>query len=422
MKHESISQELEHQLEFLKERHRFVDKVLDLSLKLNDFSMLSIDTISPSDILTETLARLNKLLSFNIANFYLVDGEGANFYPADILTDPDDLYLVDREKDILVNDGSFAWALGRNKPVLFSASDDQGTVVLHSMSTSNRTMGMFVGLIAQGKGELLDSHLYFMTVVLNSAASVLQYIELYSTVQKLNSKLQNKVDQLTSSKKRLTIYKAKLEKLVKLRTLELGDSNQRLGNTLSGVVDAMGKIVELRDPYTAGHQRRVSSIASALASGIGLTEDEVEGVRIAGLVHDIGKISIPTEILTKPAKLGPLELEMVRGHPGSGCEMLHSIDFPWPVSEMVLQHHERVNGSGYPRGLKGDQILPGSKCLAVADVVEAISSHRPYRPSLGVDAALSELEDNRGVLYDASVVDVCISLIKEPGFAAKYLD
>lgn len=422
MKSQDISEELEYQLKFLKERHRFVDKVLDLSLKLNDFSMLSIDTMSSSDVLKETLARLNKLLYFHAAHFYLVDEEDCNFYPSDISIRPDDLYRINREKDILVKDGSFAWALGRNRPVLFSAAEGKGTIILHSISTSNRTMGMFIGIIEKEKGELLDSHLYFMTVILNSAASILQYIELYSTVQKLNTKLQNKVDQLTSSEKKLNIYKARLEKLVKLRTSELGESNQRLSNTLSGVIDAMGKIVELRDPYTAGHQRRVSTIASALACRIGLSEDEVEGVRIAGLVHDIGKISIPAEILTKPAKLGVLELQMVQGHPKSGYEMLRSIDFPWPIADMVLQHHERVDGSGYPDGLRGDQILPGSQCLAVADVVEAISSHRPYRPSLGVDRALLELQENRGTLYDASVVDACVCLIKEPDFSLKYLN
>ncbi|NCC98074.1 MAG: HD domain-containing protein, partial [Synergistales bacterium] len=260
-----------------------------------------------------------------------------------------------------------------------------------------------------------------VTVVLNSAASVLQYLELFSMVKGLNDSLERKVDQLTKSERELTVYKDKLERLVDLRTAELGEANSRLSRSLLGVVDAMGKVVESRDPYTAGHQRRVASIASTIARRLGLSEDDVEGVRIAGLVHDIGKIAIPAEILTKPARLNKLEFRMVQTHPDAGYDMLQSIDFPWPVAEMVRQHHERMDGSGYPRGIKGDEILIGARCLAVADVVEAISSHRPYRPGLGLEEARLELETNRGTIYDPQVVDVCISMMDEGDFMEIYL-
>jgi putative nucleotidyltransferase with HDIG domain len=282
-------------------------------------------------------------------------------------------------------------------------------------------MGMFLGIMNSDRGALLDSHLYFVTVVLNSAASVLQYLELFSMVRGLNEDLELKVEELTKSERELTLYKEDLERLVQLRTSELADANARLGDTVIGVVDAMGKIVESRDPYTAGHQRRVASIASTLAEMVGMSEDEAEGVRIAGLVHDIGKIAIPAEILTKPAKLNKLEFKMVQTHPEAGFDMLRSIVFPWPVADMVRQHHERLDGSGYPKGLSGDEILMGARCLAVADVVEAISSHRPYRPGLGIEEAVLELKLNRGSGYDPKVVDACLELMEDPSFMERYL-
>lgn len=417
MRYQGISGDLEYQLASLKERHRFVDKILDIVLRLNDFSSVAGVTVSPEEVLEETLKRMKGLFQCSSAGFFLID-EGASFSLSSHEGNPS---VLEREKAILVGDGSFAWALHRNKPTLIKSSDGKNTILLHSMTTSSRTMGIFLGLISSEKGALLDSHLYFVTVVLNSAASVLQYLELFSMVRGLNDSLKKKVGELTKSEGELMVYKEKLEKLVDLRTAELGDANSRLSRSLLGVVDAMGKVVESRDPYTAGHQKRVASIASTIARRLGLSEDEVEGIRVAGLVHDIGKIAIPAEILTKPAKLNKLEFRMVQTHPDAGYDMLQSIDFPWPVADMVRQHHERMDGSGYPRGLEGDEIIIGARCLAVADVVEAISSHRPYRPGLGLEEVKLELKSNEGTGYDPQVVAVCLAMIEEEGFYETYL-
>ena len=166
-------------------------------------------------------------------------------------------------------------------------------------------------------------------------------------------------------------------------------------------------MVESRDPYTAGHQAKVSELAEGIAQEMGLTADRIEAIRVAGIVHDMGKLSVPAEIVTKPGALTPFEFSIIKEHPGKAFEVLKEIDFPWPVAEMVLQHHERLDGSGYPLGLKGHEIRLEARILAVADVVGAISSHRPYRRDLGIDAALKEIDRNKGVLYDTEVTRAC---------------
>lgn len=196
--------------------------------------------------------------------------------------------------------------------------------------------------------------------------------------------------------------------------LKLAEQKYRQG--LDGAIMTISKIIEIRDPYTAGHQTRASRLASAIAEQMELPEDDIETVRVCSLLYEIGKIKIPSEILNKPGKLNDLEYELVRGHVQTGSEILSNIDFPWPVARVVLQHHERMDGSGYPNGLKGDQIMIEARILAVADVVEAMASHRPYRASLGVDAALEELENNRGTLYDPTVVDATLTLFRKKGF------
>ncbi|MGC2519121.1 MAG: PAS domain S-box protein [Burkholderiales bacterium] len=181
---------------------------------------------------------------------------------------------------------------------------------------------------------------------------------------------------------------------------------------MQGTVDAVSAMVEMRDPYTAGHERRVADLAAAIGAELGLTQDRIQGLRIAGGVHDIGKIVVPAEILSKPSKLTELELEIVKTHAQRGYEVLKNVKFPWPVAEVIRQHHERLDGSGYPRGLKGDEIILEARIMAVADVVESMSSHRPYRPALGVEAACQEIERFRGARFDASVVDVCLKLFR----------
>jgi len=191
---------------------------------------------------------------------------------------------------------------------------------------------------------------------------------------------------------------------------------EKLQRTMETTIYTISKIIETRDPYTAGHQNTVSQLAVAIAQEMKLPEDKIEGIRIAALVHDIGKINIPAEILSKPSKLNDMEFSLIKNHPKIGYDILRKIDFSWPVAKIVLQHHERLNGSGYPNNLKGDQILLEAKIIGVADVVEAMSSHRPYRPALGIDKALEEISQNRGILYDPVVVDVCLKLFKEKDF------
>ncbi|MDP2839292.1 MAG: PAS domain S-box protein, partial [Syntrophales bacterium] len=196
----------------------------------------------------------------------------------------------------------------------------------------------------------------------------------------------------------------------------VAETLNRLRGALGGIIQVVSATVETRDPYTAGHQKRVANLARAIAQEMGLSEDQVEGLRTACVIHDLGKVSIPAEILSKPTKLSEIEYKLIQAHSQRGHDILRGIDFPWPVAEMVLQHHERMNGSGYPRGLKGEAILIEARILAVADVLEAMASHRPYRLTLGMDAALEEIEKNRGILYDPAAADSCLKLIREKGF------
>lgn len=194
--------------------------------------------------------------------------------------------------------------------------------------------------------------------------------------------------------------------------LELEKDIGKLRNIIGNVIQAMAQTVEARDQYTAGHQRRVSHIARMFAKKMGLPGNEIEGIRTAGVIHDMGKISVPGEILSKPAFLSDIELSLIKQHPQVGYDICRNIDFPWPVAKIVLQHHERINGTGYPQQLSGDEILLEAKVIAVADVVEAMSSHRPYRPSLGMDKAIEEVNQNKGIFYDETVVDACVTLYK----------
>ncbi len=190
----------------------------------------------------------------------------------------------------------------------------------------------------------------------------------------------------------------------------------QLQDNLKDTVNAIATIVEMRDPYTAGHQQRVAALAKAIAIEMKLSADDIEAIEIGGIVHDVGKIKIPAEILSKPGKINDIEYSLIKLHPQAGYDILKGIDFPWPIAQMVLQHHERLDGSGYPHGLKGDEILLGARILSVADVVEAISSHRPYRPSLGIEAALAEITQFRDVYFDPQVVDACLSLFRKKNY------
>jgi HD-GYP domain-containing protein (c-di-GMP phosphodiesterase class II) len=206
--------------------------------------------------------------------------------------------------------------------------------------------------------------------------------------------------------------------IVTLRTrAEHEQGAERLRRGMESTIEALAGTLELRDAYTAGHQRRVAELAAEIAREMGVTEDEVHGIHLAATVHDLGKIQVPAEILTKPTRLTKLEYEFVKTHAQAGYDLLKDIDFPWPIAQLVYQHHERLDGSGYPRGLRGEDTLMGAKIIAVADTVEAMSSHRPYRAGLGITASLAEITKSRDKLYDAAVVDACVKLFREKRFA-----
>ncbi len=205
--------------------------------------------------------------------------------------------------------------------------------------------------------------------------------------------------------------------IVSLRTRLLQEqSSERLLESLEGTISAMSATMEMRDRYTSGHQQRVAGISRTIAEEMGLTADEIHGIYLAAQIHDIGKIHIPAEILTKPGRLSELEYSLVKTHPQIGFDILKNIKFPWPIARMIHQHHERLDGSGYPLGLKNQEICFGAKIIAVADVLEAMYSHRPYRPALGLDAALEEIRQYSGIRYEPAVVEACLRLFRERGY------
>lgn len=230
---------------------------------------------------------------------------------------------------------------------------------------------------------------------------------------------------------------AKLEGKVQERTAELNKTNEtllveinerknaesalqqsyrKLHKALEGTIHALASTVEKRDPYTAGHQQRVSNLACAIAREMDLPGETINGIRMVGFIHDLGKIYVPAEILNKPGTLTEVESTLIRTHAKVGYDILKTVEFPWPIAEVIVQHHERLDGSGYPFGLSGKEILLEAKIIAVADAIEAIASHRPYRPALGLERALEEVSEKKGILYDPEVVDVCIRLFNEKGY------
>jgi len=243
-------------------------------------------------------------------------------------------------------------------------------------------------------GRFDESHQAFLEMLAASAAIAIENARLYEYA---NQKIQ--------------------ERKEAERDLSIGVD--RLRKTLNATVESMALIVERRDPYTAGHQRRVAQLAVSIAEGLGLAEDQIEGIRMSAIIHDIGKMAIPTAILSKPGKLEPEEFALIQKHPWVGYDVLKQVEFPWPIAQIVYQHHEKMNGSGYPQGLSGNDILIESRILCVSDVVEAMASHRPYRAALGIREALDEINDKKGALYDTDVVNVCLQLFEKEGFVFK---
>jgi putative two-component system response regulator len=223
-----------------------------------------------------------------------------------------------------------------------------------------------------------------------------QFLERHA--EEISNKLQDKVRELEAANERLQA------------------SERRSRALTAAVVQTITKMVEYRDPYTTGHERRVGDLAAAIGAKLGYRDEELDGLRMGGYLHDVGKVAIPAEILTKPGRLTENEFRLIQGHTEIGYDILAGIDFPWPVAELARQHHERLDGKGYPRGLVGDQILPAARVIAVADVVESMASHRPYRPSLGPAKAIEEIQQGRGTRYDPAVVDACVRLFEEDGY------
>ena len=235
-------------------------------------------------------------------------------------------------------------------------------------------------------------------------------------LKKHHDLLENIVEERTAELRRLN---SELQQEIEERKRtqnKLNRSYLQLQQSLDEIVKAMSLTLEERDPYTAGHQRRTTDLSLAIAREMGLPEHETKGLQMAGLIHDMGKISVPGEILSKPGSLNDAEHQLIRRHPQVAYDILHQIDFPWRVDQIVLQHHEKIDGSGYPQGLSGTEILLESRILCVADVVETMETHRPYRPSLGRAAALEEITRNRGILYDPEVVDACLKLFQKTDF------
>jgi PAS domain S-box-containing protein/putative nucleotidyltransferase with HDIG domain len=193
-------------------------------------------------------------------------------------------------------------------------------------------------------------------------------------------------------------------------------SYQKLQQAMQNAIQAIALTAETRDPYTSGHQQRVTKLVCAIGEEIGLSKDKIEELHVAGILHDIGKMNVPAEILSKPGRLSEIEMSLIKTHPQVGRDILKKLELPWAICPIVLQHHERMDGSGYPSGLSGEDIMIEARILAVADVVEAMASHRPYRPALGIDKALEEVSQNKGVLYDPNVVDACVRLFTDKGF------
>ena len=228
----------------------------------------------------------------------------------------------------------------------------------------------------------------------------------------LESLVEKRTAELVESNK---LLKSEIENRKQIQ-LELEQSFANLKKVTDATIQAIALTVEKRDPYTSGHQRRVAKLTRAIAETIGLSEDQIEGACVAASIHDIGKISLPAEILSKPIQLSEIEISLIQAHAQAGYDILKGLDFPWPIADIIIQHHERMDGSGYPRGLSGDRISIEARIIGVADVVETMSSHRPYRPSMGIEKALEEITLNSGTLYDSQVVDACLNIFNGKGF------
>lgn len=261
-------------------------------------------------------------------------------------------------------------------------------------------------------------HLYFTKPwheeeILLHIKQSLSKVEILAENKRLVELVQDKNKELTQLNKKLEKKAMEKTKDLLIQTEKLKDSYRKSQIILDGIVKTLSKIIETRDPYTSGHEDQVAKIACKIAREMKLPEEQVSFIHIAATLHDIGKISVPSEILTKPSALSNLEREIIKTHCKVANDVLVNIEFPYPVAEVIYQHHERIDGSGYPRGLKGDQIALEARIIGVADVIDAMASYRPYRPALGVDAAIEEIVKQKGITYDPTVVDACLKVYKK---------
>ena len=315
----------------------------------------------------------------------------------------------------------------RNQAFLRNASD--GVYILDAEGKVRELSDSFCTMIGYTRGELMGAHVSLWNAQWNP-------LELQSVLGKLAAKADRSEFETRHRRKDGTI----LDVEVSGQRLELSgqtllylsardvtekkradrqilDQIEQLKSSVMSTVEVATVLNEMRDPYTAGHERRVAAIAAAIGAHLGFDEERQEGLRVAGHLHDVGKVIVPTEILSKPGKLGALEYQMIQGHAQAGFDVLKNVKFPWPVAEVALQHHERMDGGGYPQGLKGEAILLEARIMAVADVVEAMSSHRPYRSGLGIEEALAEVEGGGGTKYDRTVVEACLTLFRKEGYS-----
>ena len=300
---------------------------------------------------------------------------------------------------------------------LFETAQD-GILILDFETGRVQDANLFItNLLQYTKSELIGKELWELGFILDKEAAV----NIYKTIK--NSGYVRYEDLPLKSKSGETLevelicnaYNVGTDRVVQCNIRDISDrknAERKLVMAFESIIIAMSKAMESRDPYTAGHQKRVASIAVLIAEKMGMGLDQIQGVQMAGMIHDIGKISIPAEILTKPIALTDIERQMVRSHAENGYQILKDVPFTWPVADIVRQHHERIDGSGYPLGLKGDQILLEARILAVADTIEAMASHRPYRPALTLDATFQEIERLAGNTLDPEVVDVALDLFK----------
>lgn len=267
--------------------------------------------------------------------------------------------------------------------------------------------------------HILENDRFLAAIVINLQSGAAMEQAKIQARERLGGDTKVLIDLILSIYDSLSVNTLSLMRELKYRT-EQEEKIKQYAQTLEASFMKMVRLAttlsEMRDPYTAGHEGRVAKISVAIGKEMGLDEHRLEGLNVGGHLHDLGKMSIPVEILSKPTHLTPFEFELIKQHPQAGYDVLKDVGFPWPVDIIALQHHERIDGSGYPNGLKGDEISLEARIIAVADVVESMSSHRPYRPSLGLERALAEIERGRGTIYDAAVVDSCLRLFREKGY------